>query len=84
MRVAPGVICLRHVGTADQLADALTKASTKAAIDKFKTDAMPVGKDSKISQSEYSGTDQSEVNKRSKHSATIAEDPAEDPAAVPT
>ncbi|KAH9158389.1 hypothetical protein LEN26_003012, partial [Aphanomyces euteiches] len=38
--IQAAVIDLRHVGTADQLADVLTKVSTRAAIDKFKTVAM--------------------------------------------
>ncbi|KAH9099084.1 hypothetical protein LEN26_016347, partial [Aphanomyces euteiches] len=38
--IQAGVIDLHHVGTADQLADVLTKVSTRAAIDKFKTVAM--------------------------------------------
>ena len=67
------VIRLRHVGTADQLADALTKVSTKASIDKFKSEAMAVEKDSRIGQSEYSKTDQTENDKRA---ATFPEDPA--------
>ncbi|KAH9113904.1 hypothetical protein AeMF1_011978 [Aphanomyces euteiches] len=38
--IQAAVLDLRHVGTADQLADVLTKVSTRAAIDKFKTVAM--------------------------------------------
>ncbi|KAH9117554.1 hypothetical protein LEN26_012596 [Aphanomyces euteiches] len=38
--IQANVLDLRHVGTADQLADVLTKVSTRAAIDKFKTVAM--------------------------------------------